>query len=127
MGKLIIDADKQSIADAIISKYDFPDIEGVSENQIKYARDLRIKYLSEANIEKLIEQYDSVNEKLKDEKLKTDTIKPLADKKFNGDLDKALDHLFKVYGLDLIDKIRHESRASKIIDALQFHGKSRIC
>ena len=125
---MIIKLDESTLrtAEALIEKYGLPEIKGVSEKQIQYANDLRNKYLNEAKVAELIEQYDAVQERLKDDHIRTESLKPVADSKFGGNLDEALEYLYKMHGMEIINQIRNESSASKIIDALFCHGKRRI-
>lgn len=103
-------------AKAVIEKYNMPTITGASEKQINYANTLRDKYLaniSDSKIEKAI--YLISDDKCKQK------MQELADKRFNGDLEKARFAMFVNYDLDdNIAVLLTESNAGKIIDALKY-------
>ena len=102
----------------IISKYGFPEITGVSEKQISYANDLRNKYLCKEHTVREIENYDKIMKGMEDpETMKK--FEELANRKFEGSIEQMLKDTFDKYGLNEISVIRHESNASKIIDALR--------
>lgn len=90
----------------------FPALEGKSERQIKYAEDLREKWANFHTAE--IDRYFQVKEKCTPEK-----IKILADTKFNGDVEKALDYVFDQYQIKTARLVLEETRASWIIDELK--------
>ena len=103
--------DYQKILDAAHEQ--LPTIEGKSERQIKYAEDLREKWAKFHTAE--IDRYFQVKEKCTPEK-----IKILADTKFNGDVEKALDYVFEQYQVQTARLVLEETRASYIIDALKY-------
>lgn len=104
-------------AASIIEKYGFPEIAGVSERQINYANDLRNKYLCKEHTIREIENYDKIMGGMEDpETMKK--FKELADKKYDGSIEKMLESTFAKYSLNEIKAIRHESNASRIIDVL---------
>lgn len=102
--------DYQKILDAAHEQ--LPTIEGKSERQIKYAEDLREKWIKYHTIE--IDRYFRVKEKCTPDK-----IKILADTKFNGDVEKALDYVFDQYQIKTARLVLEETRASWIIDELK--------
>ena len=101
----------QKILDAAHSQ--FPALEGKSERQIKYAEDLREKWTKFHTIE--IDRYFQIKAKCTPEK-----IKILADTKFNGDVEKALDYVFDQYQIKTARFVFEETRASWIIDELKY-------
>lgn len=103
--------DYQKILDA--ARNQLPTIEGKSERQIKYAEDLREKWIKFHTIE--IDRYFKVKEKCTPEK-----IKILADTKFDGETEKALDYVFDQYQIKTARLVFEETRASYLIDALKF-------
>lgn len=88
-------------------------IDGKSERQIKYAEDLREKWIKFHTGD--IDRYFQVKEKCTPEK-----IKILADTKFNGDVEKALDYIFEQYQVQTARLVLEETRASWIIDELKY-------
>lgn len=84
-----IKKEREENADAIIKKYNLPDITGVSEKQINYAVDLRNKYL--ANHKKEIESMDEPIEK----------AKILMNEKYNGDIDLLISDCYKSIDPDI--------------------------
>lgn len=100
----------QKILDAAHNQ--FPALEGKSERQIKYAEDLREKWAKFHTAE--IDRYFQIKEKCTPEK-----IKILADTKFNGDVEKALDYVFEQYQIKTARLVLEETRASWIIDELK--------
>lgn len=103
--------DYQKILDAAHEQ--LPTIDGKSERQIKYAEDLREKWVKFHTGD--IDRYFKVKEKCTPEK-----IKILADTKFNGDVEKALDYVFDQYQIKTARLVLEETRASYLIDALKF-------
>lgn len=90
-----------------------PVIDGKSERQIKYAEDLREKWIKFHTGD--IDRYFKVKEKCTPEK-----IKILADTKFDGETEKALDYVFDQYQIKTARLVLEETRASYLIDALKF-------
>ena len=89
-----------------------PVIDGKSERQIKYAEDLREKWIKFHTGD--IDRYFKVKEKCTPEK-----IKILADTKFDGETEKALDYVFDQYQIKTARLVFEETRASSIIDELK--------
>lgn len=101
----------------IISKYGFPEITGVSEKQISYANDLRNKYLCKEHTVREIETYDKIMKGMEDpETMKK--FEELANRKYDGSIERLFESTYNKYSLQEIRRIRHESNASKIISAL---------
>ena len=90
-----------------------PVIDGKSERQIKYAEDLREKWIKFHTSD--IDRYFKVKEKCTPEK-----IKILADTKFDGETEKALDYVFEQYQVQTARLVLEETRASWIIDELKY-------
>ena len=105
-------------AAALIERYGFPEITGVSEKQIGYANDLRNKYLCKDYTVREIEIYDKIMRGMDDPEM-MGKFRELADRKFEGSIEKMLKDTLDKYGLNEISAIRHESNASKILDALR--------
>ena len=89
----------------------------MSEKQISYANDLRNKYLCKEHTVREIETYDKIMKGMEDpETMKK--FEELANRKYDGSIERLFESTYNKYSLQEIRRIRHESNASKIISAL---------
>lgn len=105
-------------AKALIEKYNFPAIEGMSEKQIAYANTLRNRWLGKDSTKEDLERFSRLQEKMRSADFE-DKLQKLADSKFDGDTETALEHLYERYWVLTVYKVYNETNASKIIDALR--------
>ena len=110
-----IKAEAEKRANALIEKYNLPEITGVSEKQIAYANNLRRIFLNSCN-EKKFEFAATADSLLADRQEK---LRALADEHCGGNIEEAKIRALEAYGLWDYYTLLRESNAGKIIELLK--------
>ena len=109
--------DCKTKAEAIISKYNLPEIKGVSEKQINYATELRNRFLTSVTDDQLTNatNFDALCQADNGKKI----INDLAAQKHDGDINKARAEILRDADLFELYTLLSESNAGKIIELLR--------
>lgn len=101
-------------ANDLISKYDLPQIQGVSEKQTKYASDLRLRLVRDTP-EEMLKKVPAIIDSLNG-----DQFKKVAEANFGGNLEKAQNAYFeKNPSIKKLVTIFTQDNAHNIIEALR--------
>lgn len=102
-------------ANALIEKYNLPEITGVSEKQITYANNLRRNFLNSCS-EKKFEFAATADSLLAD---RQEALQALANEHCAGNIEEAKIRVLEAYGLLKYYTLLRESNAGKIIELLK--------